>query len=301
MTTKTQVSIGGSTAAAAVGLDPFRSRVQLWLEETGRVPRPDTSEQMKWGTLLEPVIAAEIVNEGYRVQHLSTSHLVPPPPEYPWAYGHPDGWILASKPEERGVLEIKTASAYRSREWADGAVPTAYVIQVSHYMALTGLTWALVACLIGGQRLELRRVERDETLIENLMRAEEEFVRLVETDTPPAPDGSDSSNEMLRLLYPESNGQRVTLTAADMELVHEIKTLKRSVKASDAQLDELENRLRARLGDAESGWYEGVRVVSWPTIRSQRLDISRLKEERPEIHAEYLKESSYRALRVSGS
>ena len=298
MTTATQVSIGGSTAAAAVGLDPFRSRVQLWLELTGRVPPTDESEAMLWGTVLEPVIA-RVITEGGFGYDIAPANNPWHSDLYPWARANLDG--IANPSHDPGVAEIKTASAYRSRDWADDAVPTAYVIQVSHYMALTGLTWALVACLIGGQRLELRRVERDDTLIENLMRAEEEFVHLVETDTPPAPDGSDSANEMLRLLYPESNGQRVTLTAADMELVHEIKTLKRSVKASDAQLDELENRLRARLGDAETGWYDGVKVVSWPTIRSQRLDISRLKEERPEIHAEFLKESSYRALRVSGS
>ncbi|HTP25420.1 MAG TPA: YqaJ viral recombinase family protein, partial [Anaeromyxobacteraceae bacterium] len=150
MTTKTKVSIGGSTAAAAVGLDPFRSRVQLWLELTGRVEPPDTSEAMRWGTLLEPVIAAEIDKTvEYNVLRPG-QQLVDG-----WRHANTDGTVDDGY-GPLGVLEIKTASAYRSREWADAAVPTAYVIQVSHYMALTGLTWGLVACLIGGQRLELR-------------------------------------------------------------------------------------------------------------------------------------------------
>lgn len=59
-----RTGIGGSDAAAAVGLNPYKSQLELWLEKTGRdaeLPKPDpndTTEPIYWGTLLEPIVAA---------------------------------------------------------------------------------------------------------------------------------------------------------------------------------------------------------------------------------------------------
>lgn len=59
-----KTGIGGSDAAAAVGLSPYKSQLELWLEKTGRdaglvTPDPqDTKEPVYWGTLLEPIVAA---------------------------------------------------------------------------------------------------------------------------------------------------------------------------------------------------------------------------------------------------
>jgi putative phage-type endonuclease len=54
-----KTGIGGSDAAAAVGLSPYKSPLELWLEKTNRdatLPKPDpqdTTEPVYWGTLLE--------------------------------------------------------------------------------------------------------------------------------------------------------------------------------------------------------------------------------------------------------
>ena len=56
--------IGSSDAAAAVGLNPYKSQLELWMEKTGRdaeLPKPDpedTTHPVYWGTLLEPIVAA---------------------------------------------------------------------------------------------------------------------------------------------------------------------------------------------------------------------------------------------------
>ncbi|MAL34750.1 MAG: alkaline phosphatase, partial [Pseudomonas sp.] len=55
--------IGSSDAAAAVGLNPYKSQLELWLEKTGRdtgLPKtdPDDDESpMYWGNVLEPIVA----------------------------------------------------------------------------------------------------------------------------------------------------------------------------------------------------------------------------------------------------
>lgn len=51
--------IGSSDAAAALGLNPYKSQLELWMEKTGRdtdLPKPDptdTTAPVYWGTLLE--------------------------------------------------------------------------------------------------------------------------------------------------------------------------------------------------------------------------------------------------------
>lgn len=51
--------IGSSDAAVAVGISPFKSPLELWLEKTGRQPAPDlaANDAVFWGTTLEHIIA----------------------------------------------------------------------------------------------------------------------------------------------------------------------------------------------------------------------------------------------------
>ena len=52
--------IGGSDAAAIMGLSPWRTAMDVWLEKTGEFTRDDEeNEQMYWGTVLEAVVAEE--------------------------------------------------------------------------------------------------------------------------------------------------------------------------------------------------------------------------------------------------
>jgi putative phage-type endonuclease len=119
-------TIGGSEIAAAAGVDPYRSRVALWLEKTGRLDPPET-EAMRWGELLEPAIWNELEDRGYELTVSNPAGLTDP--ERPWLVGHPDGFVaIGDKP---GVLEIKTASPWVARhEWADGGAPLAYAAQL---------------------------------------------------------------------------------------------------------------------------------------------------------------------------
>lgn len=65
-----QGGIGSSDAAASVGLHPYKSQLQLWMEKTGRagsLPQADPNDDqspMYWGTLLEPIVAAHYTRHG---------------------------------------------------------------------------------------------------------------------------------------------------------------------------------------------------------------------------------------------
>lgn len=57
--------IGSSDASAAVGLNPYQSRLELWMVKTGRdasLPKPDSDDPTSpvyWDHILEPIVAEQ--------------------------------------------------------------------------------------------------------------------------------------------------------------------------------------------------------------------------------------------------
>jgi predicted phage-related endonuclease len=218
----------------------------LWAEKQRYVDRPET-EAMLWGKLLEPVILDVLGNHGY--------DLIPAvadgyrDPERPWLIGHPDAF--ASKDGARLVVDAKTTSAWNGSAWGADDAPTAYVCQLMHYMHLTGDDRGLLACLIGGQRLELRTVERDQETINLLLAGEEDFMRLVRRAEPPDPDGADSAGEALRAMFPGESGRTHRLSREGERVWRELQDRDEQYKTVKRQRDELKQRLQAMMGDAE--------------------------------------------------
>lgn len=280
------VTIGGSDAAAACGIDPFRSRVMLWCEKTGRVERPE-SEAMTWGKRLEPVVMEVLEARGY---------IIHPAPAYTdgaraWLTGHPDGFVghqgeSDGRPE---LLEVKTAGVWSSRDWNGGGVPIHYQAQVQHYLHLTGLTRALVACLVGGQRLEVREVERDDRAIETLLALEEEFFSYIASDRPPPPDGSASAKEALAALHPSATtGKVARLSGALWDDLRALRAREEQLAVVERQRDELKQRIQAEMGDAEVAISpHDTEVAKWTNVTSHRLDTARIRKERPDLYDTY--------------
>lgn len=278
----TLAPIGGSEAAAACGLDPFKSRVRLYLEKRGEIDQGEERESAKWGNLLQPVIAEEVARRGYVTMPAPADGITST--DYPHLIAHPDGFCVNIPPKDRpdltdhvsrGVLEIKTAGLWQNHLWLDGETPAAYVIQVHHYMHLTGLEWALVAALIGGQRLELRVIERDERLIEVMLQLEEEFWRMANEGEMPAPDGNEATGEAIKRLYPEAAaGTVVTLTADDGKLISEYKMLRESVKTTETQADTIKQALQLRLADNELGLLDGTPAIRWPLVHRKEFTVA---------------------------
>lgn len=282
-----RVTIGGSTAAAACGVDPYRSRIALWLELTGRVERQE-SEPMRWGTLLQPVIMGELRERGLDVLACDqTFH----DPDRPWLVGHPDGWAMEDG--DAAVLEVKTTSAYA--RW-DEHIPLTYEAQVQTYLHLTGATDGILACLLGGQRLEIRRVERSDAAIEMMLAMMAEFVGYVERDEPPPPDASKSSRDALTTLYPEHAPDVLRrLTKDEYALVGELRALRAQSDVIGVQVAEKENTLRSWMGDAERciGPHDEP-VATWRSFTERRIDSTRLKTERPDVAAAFTNETRRR-------
>ncbi len=285
-------TLGGSTAAAAAGIDPFRSRIMLWAELTGRYARPP-SEAMEWGSRLEPLILAELVERGYEVMPAPAEGFTDP--ERPWLVGHPDTFVTLDG--ERAVGECKTMGQWAARANGSGAaVPLPYQAQAQVYMHLTGCTRTLVATLVGGQRLEVGTVERDDAAIAALLDALADFRGYLRRDRPPAPDGSDSARAAVIALFPEAQESKVCrLTKAEWADVRELRARKEQRDAIDGQIAELESRLKLAMGDAETAISpHDTDALHWRNTRSARVDVTALRAQRPELAAEYEKVTTTR-------
>lgn len=282
--------IGSSDAAAAVGLHPYKSPLQLWLEKTGRdgnlptVDPEDDSSPMYWGTLLEPIVAAHYTRRtGHRVRRVNA---VLQHPEHPWMLANLDREVVGAPDVQ--ILECKTAGIHGARLWRDG-VPEYVQLQVMHQLAVTGKAAADVAVLLGGQDLQVFRINRDETLIAQLMALERQFWGYVERDEPPPADGSDSADLALRYLYPQDSGVTLDLSA-DLEMsavFSDLLALRQVITTQAALESQCKQRIQQRMGEATRAVFENGEV-SWKRSKeSATVDTARLLKDHPEMAQTY--------------
>lgn len=282
--------IGSSDAAAAVGLNPYKSQLELWMEKTGqdeqlpKVDPQDESSPLYWGTLLEPIVAAHYTRRtGNKVRRVNA---VLQHPSEPWMLANLDREVMGT-PEVQ-ILECKTAGINGARLWKDG-VPEYVQLQVMHQLAVTGAQAADVAVLIGGQDLQVHRIERDEALIANLMALERQFWGHVQRCEPPPADGSDSADVALRALYPRDSGQTLDLSQ-DFEMsaaFSDLLAVRQVIATHNALEAQLKQCIQQRMGEASQALFEGG-DVSWKRSKdSLVLDTVRLLKEQPQLLEQY--------------
>ena len=295
--------IGSSDAGAAVGLNPYKSQLELWMEKTGRdttLPKADPHDEespMYWGNVLEPVVAWHYSKRTKNKVRRINAVLQHPDPELSWMLANIDREVIGA--DDVQILECKTAGINGARLWKEG-VPEYVQLQVMHQLAVTGKQAADVAVLLGGQTLEIHRIERDEQMIARLIELERKFWHYVETDTPPPADGSTSAEMALRNLYPEDNGQTLDLsnhaglTAAYIEL----KVVRQSIAEKETREAQLKQMLQQAMGDATRAEFSHG-FISWKKSKdSIALDVPQLLKDKPYLQARYtkLKEGSRRFL-----
>ena len=190
--------------------------------------------------------------------------------------------------EDVQILECKTAGINGARLWKEG-VPEYVQLQVMHQLAVTGKQAADVAVLLGGQMLEIHRIERDEQMIARLIELERKFWHYVETDTPPPADGTASAESALRCLYPEDNGQVIDLSQhAGLSAAYiELKAVRQSIADKEKREAELKQMLQQAMGDASRAEFSSG-YVSWRKAKdSIGLDVAQLLQDKPYLQAKY--------------
>ncbi|MCM3206421.1 YqaJ viral recombinase family protein [Paenibacillus illinoisensis] len=290
--------IGGSDASAVAGLNRYKSPVGVFLDKTGQIEPDEAGEAAYWGNVLEDVVAREFtVQTGLRVQR---SHKLYQHPKHNFMLGNVDRLILDKGGRGLGILECKTASAYKMGEWEDEQVPDEYAIQLQHYMAVLGVDYGYFAVLIGGQKFQYKLVERNDRIIDSLIQIEDEFWnRHVVPGIPPMIDGSDASANLLNQLYPVSApASEVILDDQQAGLVRKLLAAKEDVAAAAEQAKRYENELKSIMGENELAIHNGETLLSWKSSESTRIDSKRLKKDQPDLYEKYANTTSSRRFLV---
>ena len=284
--------IGGSDAAAACGLSRWKSPLGLWLEKTSSDKQSVYNEAMFWGTTLEPVIRDVFSTKIGKV--VEVMPYIFQSEDYPFMIADIDG-IIREDDGSVSLVEIKTVSAFKAGEWADG-LPAEYYIQIQHYLAVCELPRAYVVYLIGGNELHYELVERDEETISTIIMLESAFWDKVVRRQKP--DVDENSAEALDQLYPASNKTSIILPDEADKLLDDYMAIKAIEDDVKKHKNLLENQLKSMLGEAECAKSRNGFSVSWKEAVSTRLDTAALKKEQPDLVAKYTVRSCYRRFSV---
>lgn len=284
--------IGGSDAGAICGVNPFSSAMKVFKDKTSEEIEEQDNEAIRIGHDLEDYVAQRFMEAtGLKVRK---SNFMYRSKEHPFMIADVDRLVVG---EDAG-LECKTASAYNADKWADGDIPLHYVMQCYHYMAVTGKKVWYIAAVILGMEFTYRRLEWDDALIERLISIEDNFWNNhVLKGTIPPPDGSKVCDEVIQQYFHTARkASAIKLVGFDEKLRRREEILGFISELQEEQ-KQIEQEVKLFMQDNELASSEHFRV-SWKNIDSTKLDAKRIKEEEPELYADYGKVSHSRRFEV---
>ncbi|MFK4002105.1 YqaJ viral recombinase family protein [Psychrobacter namhaensis] len=284
--------IGSSDAAAACGIHPYLSMLELWMIKTGRMSS-DIDESIEgysplyWGNTLEPMVAKYYQEHtGNKVRRVNA---ILQHPEQPFMLANLDYAITGSG--EVQILECKTAGEHGAKLWKHG-VPLYVTCQVQHQLAVTGKQAAHICVLLCGHEAKIYKVERDERLIQSIMEHERLFWQYVQTDTPPTPDHSESAARALKLLYPTPEpSSKVDLRDDDgaNKLFEQLLSYRDYMQELEQRHDQVKHQLQTLIADNEVAVFEKG-AISWKRSKdSISLDSKAVIKAHPELLAKFSK------------
>ena len=285
-------AIGGSDASGIIGLNHWTSPYSIWADKLGKLPPKEDNEAMRQGRDLEDYVARRFMeNTGKKVRRENNIIINP---DYPFAHANVDRMVIG---EDAG-LECKTTSSLNMKSFKNGTFPDTYYVQCVHYMMVTGCSKWYLAVLVLGRDFMVFEIERDEDEIAALAKSEEEFWKLVESQTPPLADGEASTSDAISTLYPESNDNTVSLMAYEADL-NQYMSLGALIKDMEKQRDEVANRIKAFMGESGKGESNNFKV-SWTSSERKTFDTKKFASEHKDIDlSSYYKTSTYRTFKVS--
>jgi len=277
-----QQGIGGSDAAASIGLSPWSTPRALYYDKTDPIVIREDIELFEAGRRTEDMNAQwfedktglGVVKQPVMIRSRKA----------PFMFADPDFFCNLGD-GEYGLVECKNVRAQNIHEWDDGP-PLHYRLQLQHYLAVTDLALGFFSCLVGGNRHLVFLVPRDDALIASLIAGEEAFWTCVTLKQPPEVDGEDATTEALAAHYDEPVvGFSVEVDETFRDLVRRRETLKLEEKIIATRIAEVENLMKDQIGEAEAA------VIGETVLATWKLQTRAAHE---------VKESTFRKLTVKG-
>lgn len=160
-------------------------------------------------------------------------------------------------------------------------------------MAVTGASEWYLAVVILGREFKYYKIDRDEELINDLIKVESDFWKnRVEKRILPEPDGSRISEEVINLYFPAHPGESIVLSGFNEKIQRRME-LAELVGKLEAEKRLLEQEIKMEMKHAQEA-YCGQYHITWKEVMSVRLDTDRIRKEKPEIYQEYGKTGTSR-------
>ena len=287
-------TIGGSDAGAILGLNQYKSAYSLWAEKTGILIPDDISdkEAVRLGHDLEQYVGERFMEAtGKKVRR---DNNIIYNSRYPWAHANIDRSVIG---EDAG-LECKVTSSWEIlKQCQEGKYPDSWYCQIVHYMAITGAKkWYLgVLCL--GKGFYWFEIERNTDEINALMAAESSFMENVKNNTPPAVDGSDSTDTALKTIFAESSGREIDLTAVSNHIQLHM-ALSKQIKELETAKAQHEAEIKTYMRDAGKGSYGNINI-SWKSQHRNIFDREKYEAIHGPIPETFFKVSTSRPFKVT--
>lgn len=300
--------VGASDVAGLLGLSPWASPFSIFADKVYGLDDDRETLAMSFGRRAEPMISpwfTELTGLYIGGEQESCVH-----PEHAHHRCTIDGRVFDGFVRDKvkgcfdldaalGVLEIKTTSATPT-EWEEEGIPVYYQAQAQWSMHVTGsdhLWFSTLHLAFGRPDLRVYELHRDEADVELITSAVDAFwADHVLAGIPPDTDAHPATTYATKHL-PASAGAVTEVTADVAEWVAALASHKADRKTLDGFIDEAENAIRAALGEATEGHFNGELVVSHRPQRRSGIDTAALKARLPRVAAKFATESTYRVLR----
>jgi len=265
--------IGGTDVAAIMGISKYKTPYDIFYDKNvGR--RNYDNKFMLAGRMLEPAVANMFI-------HVNGGNLIQPNNPYihkDWEHQGASIDFLYEQDNKIHVLEVKT-----SRHSFKDLVPTEYVCQCQHYMDVLDIDTCFLVVLVAGLDLEIYPLQRDKDFIDIKNSIVNNFwnEHIIKNVPPPPKNSYDLET------YFDIKQSFVELT--DINLIKEIKSLRKTIKELTEQEDAIKEKLKMTINDGAGLTFNGDIVVTWYKAKEQsKFDIDTFKKENKELYNKYL-------------
>ena len=297
-----KTGLGGSDAAAALGLSRWMTPLQLYRDKLDIESPVVDGEHIEFGNEMEPVVANIFER---RMREAGNDIKVVIDKRFHRAANHPfmvahidraiEGEIIPG--EGKAGLECKNASQFVADEWGESGtdhVPLYYLTQAVHYSIVLDVRVWYLAVAIGGNQMRWYRIEASDDIRDQIITGEAAFWDMVTNQTPPPP----SNLEDIARLYEKAD--RGSPIVASPDILQCIEAL-RDVKVSAKQIAEKEKQLKMTIqGFMQNNTTlvhpdnHAMNLATWNPVTAKKVSTKALREQYPDVAEALQTESTYR-------
>lgn len=311
-----EYTVGGSDVATIFGLSPWTTPLELWMVKKGRMkPKsPPNPDQLAMGHMLEPIAAHfyaqrtgnTVTDDNYLYQHATLEY----------ALANIDRRYTRKEDGEGGVLECKSLTYHKAADWADGAIPIYYELQLRYYLAVLDEKHGAFSALWGNNPendLATPHIERVQAKEDIIFEKLDRWIWSLRHDKPPTMEDVQPQLAMDALAriygagkkglptieFPRKYEPQLRKIAA---LQEENAQLKGAIKKNEEAIEAHSVRIAELMKEHEHGILTTTKdklLVDFVTSTSRRVSSEYLKQNYPSIYEEARKPSKNRKVKVT--